>query len=97
MPRPFHCGSQFGDWVASNCDRCTKDPCGEGDDHKFGRCDIADALAHAFFGDGEVSEDIAKRMNLPGNEKALVWMCNEVEWTEEWEKKFEEKNGPSRP
>lgn len=39
-------------------------------------------------------------MNLPGNELALVWMCNEVEWTEEWKQEWgrrHENGDPSRP
>lgn len=57
---PFANGSEFGDWCASNCDKCAKaaDP----DSGRASTCSIFDALHEAFFSDGTVSEEIAERM-----------------------------------
>lgn len=72
--RPFHCGSQAGDWMAGNCEAgCSKYT--EGQDPA--PCPIQQALNEAWWGDGTVSEEIAQRMGLPGNELALVWPCPE--------------------
>jgi hypothetical protein len=82
---PFHCGTQFGDWEASNCDRCTKGAAyGE-----LPTCPIQYAVGSALFGDGTVSEDIAERMGFLKHKGRYGWPCNEVEWTEEWKAEFE--------
>lgn len=71
---PFSNGSQFEDWCASNCDRCQKQ----------GKCPIEGDLFIAFFGDGMVSEETARRMGRLDNNGKYVWPCTEVEWTEAW-------------
>lgn len=76
--RPFANGSQFGDWEESNCARCTK----YSDDAK--KCPIHYAIMLAFFGDGEITEDIARRMGYFDHPGSYVWMCNEVEWAQWW-------------
>lgn len=87
--RPFANGSQFGDWMASNCDRCTKS--GDGGEAGSSHCEIFEALWDADCDDGRISEDIARRMAYLGNETRYVWPCSEVEWTpaylEEWARK----------
>ena len=79
MIRPFSNGTQYSDWEACNCDRCKK---ADNDN-----CDIINVLAEAYVGDGEVTEDIAKKMGITEETKnAYVWPCSEVDWTEEWKK-----------
>lgn len=80
--RPFANGSQFADWQSCNCDRCTK----SGDAGEIGssQCEIFEALWNADMDQGQVSEDIARRMGLIGNETRYVWPCTEVEWTQAW-------------
>ncbi len=80
--RPFSCGSQYADWQESNCERCKKR---EAADMVSTSCDIDADLTGAYIGDGEVSEDIAKRMGLLDNQNEYNWMCPEVDWTDEWE------------
>ena len=77
--RPFHCGTQMGDWDARNCDRCAKVDY----DARTSRCDIYDAICAGYIGDGTVSREIAERMGLPGNECALTWDCPEREIPQE--------------
>lgn len=74
--QPFHCGSQYADWVDHNCSRCAKfDP-----EVATGECAIDDALGMAYLGDGLVTYAIAERMGytaLKGH--VLVWDCPERE------------------
>lgn len=90
--RPFANGSQYADWEASNCVRCTQyaeeDP----------TCPIMYALALACLDDGTVDEDIARRMgylNDDGTDNALRygWPCREVEWTEAWKAEWRAAHG----
>lgn len=71
---PFSNGLQFDDWCASNCDRCQKQ----------GKCPIEGDLLIAFFDDGLVSEETARRMGRLDNGGKYNWPCGEVEWTETW-------------
>lgn len=71
---PFSNGTQYMDWVATNCDRCAK----------VENCEIADALADACCSSGEVSEEIARRMGYFAHHGHVNWPCGEVEWTEAW-------------
>lgn len=80
---PFYCGTQYGDWTGSNCDRCKKAAPLYGDS----TCEIELALHIAYLSDGEVTEEIAKKMGYFDNEDKEIWMCPEVEWTEEWKAK----------
>lgn len=63
---PFSNGAQAADWLARNCDRCSKDD-----------CEIEAAIMEAWAGDGSVSDEIWKRMGGPGNEDRLTWDCPE--------------------
>lgn len=85
--QPFSCGTQGTDWVSANCERCKKFNYKNIDN----TCDIDRALVEAFFDDGTVSMEIAKRMGAVENDGKFQWMCPEVEWTEEWEKQVYEK------
>lgn len=76
--QPFSNGTQYGDWTASNCDRCKKS------ETNGGECDIEIALMDACFTDGEITDEIA--MRLAYEPKAYVWMCGEVAWCEWWMK-----------
>ncbi len=90
---PFYCGSQYSDWKESNCNRCKKgieniDP----DGVEMPTCEIELAILDAYMGDGEVTDEIAKRMDAtPENMDEEVWMCGEVEWTDEWIKESERR------
>jgi len=77
--RIFSSGSQYSDWVASNCERCTKY-----DLDDLPTCEIDEALGVAYFEDGTVTEAIAKRAGYTEPNLAYVWQCGEVEWTVEW-------------
>ena len=94
--RPFSCGSQHGDWRASNCDRCTK----YNHDPKLSKCEIDRAILKAQFGDGTVTDEIANRMGYHDNNGkdgfSYVWMCNEVEWTEA-HKEYMRNKKPTQP
>ena len=63
---PFSNGAQFADWTMQ-CQDCQKRE----------KCEILKALVQAYWGDGTVSRDIAKRMGFFEHRKELVWRCNE--------------------
>jgi hypothetical protein len=65
--RPFYCGTQFADWTARNCDKCTV-----GKD-----CEIGQACATAFFGDGSFTPAMARRMGWSGDVAEYTWDCPE--------------------
>lgn len=77
---PFYCGTQYADWTGSNCNRCKKAAPLYGDS----TCEIELALHIALMSDGEVTQEIADRMGFTANQDKDVWMCPEVDWTEEW-------------
>ncbi|MHB0967422.1 MAG: hypothetical protein ACYC36_13315 [Bellilinea sp.] len=72
---PFSSGTQFADWTENNCRRCKR----YGTKPDPEKCEIDFAFGDAFWGDGSVSEDIAKRMGYLDNQRSLVWRCNEFE------------------
>lgn len=55
--RPFSNGTEFMDWISSNCDRCTKGPaighCGPNE-----KCDIENAFALASIAGGTIKDEI---------------------------------------
>lgn len=67
--RPFHSGTQYMDWLASNCDCCAK----------AGACELENALQSAACDDGTVSPVVASRLRCDPH--AYVWMCGEWEAT----------------
>lgn len=80
----FSSGSQYGDWVASNCERCAKY-----DVNDLPTCEIDEALGLAYLDDGKVTPEIALRAGVnEENANKYVWPCSEVEWTEEWKAKL---------
>ena len=79
--RPFSNGTEYGDWQASNCERCKK---AYFPDEAETICEIFYALDMASFLDGTISEDIARRMGFLDHPESYVWPCGEVDWTEEW-------------
>ena len=81
--RPFYCGTQCADWRISNCERCKKF------DYDNPKCEIDIAIAQAQFGDGTFTPEMAKRMGWTNDCKEYIWMCSEVEWTDEWKEKIE--------
>ena len=90
---PFHCGTQYLDWQASNCERCKKwtpEP-SQPDDWK---CEIDEALFLGCMEDGTISRKIATRMGWKkGPPFPLAWECGEVEWTEEWKRECDARKG----
>lgn len=81
--RPFDSGSQFTDWIGCNCMRCAK--------YNFANpqnCEIDYALGLGYLGDGLVTDEIARRMGYTDNKGRYVWMCGEVEWTEDWKAEY---------
>jgi len=84
MTRPFSSGSQYDDWTSSNCDRCTKgyhlQPDGE-----WPNCKIEGALLKAYFGSGEIDDEIAELMGYNSVEQpAYGWKCNEYDATPDY-------------
>ncbi len=75
--RIFSNGSQYADWKASNCHRCTKF---SGYD-SLPTCDIDMSLGLANVNDGTVSQEIATRAGYDPDR--YVWPCGEVEWIAE--------------
>lgn len=80
--RPFHSGSQFADWQASNCGRCKREE--NADRNKPPTCPILYALSLACIGSGYVPLEIAERAGWKQGEWPYTWPCTEVEWTEAW-------------
>jgi hypothetical protein len=75
MMRPFHCGSQYADWIERNCNRCWKSM----NETRKGSCSLDRALATACFGDGEISDEVAKRIGAPDDCTVYGWDCPERE------------------
>ncbi len=72
--RPFSCGSQFGDWSASNCGSCKKAAAPDvGYDDM--PCEIEKALAWAYLTDGRIPLEIADRMGHGSGRYG--WPCME--------------------
>lgn len=80
---PFYCGTQYGDWTESNCDRCKKSVLSNFL-NAAPLCEIELALCIALISDSEVTQEIANRMGYTDNQDKDIWKCPEVEWTEEW-------------
>lgn len=70
--RPFSNGSQYCDWDSRNCCNCIKYSTTDPD-----KCEIQNALSEACFGDGTVTEDIAKRMGYMEHKNSYNWRCPE--------------------
>lgn len=83
--RPFDSGTQFQDWTASNCDRCTKGSHRLEED-EWPDCPIESALVYALFGDGSITQEFADRMGY--KQFYYGWKCGEFEPTEEWKAEY---------
>lgn len=85
----FSSGSQYSDWVSSNCERCTKY-----NKEGVSDCEIETALLCAYFDDGKVAPDIAERAGANEEENAgrYIWQCSEVDWTDEWKAEYLARN-----
>lgn len=70
--RPFTCGSQFGDWTASNCSSCTKAAPPDATYDSM-PCEIEKALTLAYLLDGRIPLPIADRMGHGGGRYG--WPC----------------------
>lgn len=74
--RPWYCGTQYADWDERNCLRCAL--CG---DLRSSECPIFIGIVDAFFGDGSVGEETARRcgyLKADGDlETAHNWDCPE--------------------
>lgn len=79
--QPFSNGSQYGDWQDRNCTGCWKSSTNRDPDKPFHRfnCQIDKALGEAYWGDGQVSDEIANRMGLDPKSEAYTWQCPERE------------------
>jgi hypothetical protein len=90
--RPFSNGSQFGDWCASNCDRCAKAELPLTPKGEFA-CEIMEALSVAYWGDGTVDAEMAARMGItPETRGRYNWPCAEVEWTAAWKAEWQARH-----
>jgi len=65
---PFYNSAHAGDWT-TQCEACKKRK----------DCEIFKALVHAYFTDGTVSEEIARRMGYYDNIDRYLWICPEFE------------------
>jgi hypothetical protein len=75
--RPFATGSQSVNWEHTNCSNCKKDLF---DEDTFTKCPILAAIYQAAMTDGEISEEIAKRMGyIKGPPFYYTWDCPEKE------------------
>lgn len=74
----FSCGTQDIDWTDRNCNRCKvyDEAAVHRPPYSCG-CAIADALQAAFWDDGSVSSEIARRMGLLDHDEDYCWDCPE--------------------
>lgn len=82
---PFSNGSQYSDWLSSNCERCKKYDY----EHPELSCELENAIGIAAITDGKVTQEIYKRMGAESGN--YIWMCPEVDWTEKWKKSFKKR------
>ena len=57
--RPFSSGSEWADWVAGNCERCTRSTVRQAEPETTG-CLLEKALVSAYYTDGEVTAYVAE-------------------------------------
>lgn len=74
--RPFHCGSQDADWTERNCWDCRKE--WQEDAPTEWPCDIQKALQDAYWDNGTISAEIARRMGYTACD-VYTWDCPEKE------------------
>ena len=79
--RPFSSGSQFIDWTAANCDRCTRG-CHRLSENAPPDCPLELALFEACFDDGTITAAVAERIGYAAGE--YCWQCGEWDPTQAW-------------
>jgi hypothetical protein len=72
----FSNGTQYMDWTANNCDRCTK--AGDPSEPGSSKCELFEAIHDAATEDGTVAHEIAKRIGLTDAGLKYVWRCPEL-------------------
>jgi hypothetical protein len=73
---PFSNGSQYMDWLARNCDRCSLNY--DHENQATRGCEIEEALSFACIDDGKVSAEIARRCGITaGTRTHYTWDCPE--------------------
>jgi hypothetical protein len=72
----FSNGSQYLDWTANNCDRCTK--AGDPSEAGSSKCELFEAMHDAATDDGTVTPAIANRIGLLDAGTRYVWACPEL-------------------
>ena len=72
----FSTGTQSMDWMANNCDRCTK--AGDISERGSSKCELFEALGDAGADDGTVSPEIAQRIGRTSAGTRYVWQCPEL-------------------
>ena len=73
---PFYCGTQYLDWTMCNCEsHCSKAKYNEYDVIDSETCDILKAINAAYFDDGAIDAEIAKRMGY--DSRRHNWPCPE--------------------
>ena len=78
---PFYCGSQYGDWLESNCYRCRRLQHRRWDQDYWNdpvepRCEIEEALSRCAI-TGEVPYYILRAIHFQENREHYVWPCPE--------------------
>jgi hypothetical protein len=80
---PFHCGSQYADWMDKNCGNCRKSRPADEHGNYIGHaydgqfCDLEDSVSATYAGRG-LTDGEAKRMGHP-KEHYYCWPCAEIE------------------
>lgn len=70
--RPWHCGSQFSDWIDRNCERCVKyEP-----DGPPAACEIDRGIMQAMVS-GDMPLHLAERAGWVEGEFPYTWECPE--------------------
>lgn len=69
----FANGTQYMDWTANNCDRCTK--AGDPSESGSSTCPLFEAIYDAAADDGTVSAEVARRLGTSADDTRYVWRC----------------------
>jgi hypothetical protein len=73
--RLFDCGSQFADWCASNCDRCSK----HNEENQL-NCYLERELWYAYYGNGEICDSLGERLGGVAYNGYFLWVCPEADY-----------------
>lgn len=72
----FSNGTQYMDWSANNCDRCTK--AGDASEPGSSKCPLFEAIHDAAADDGTVTLEVATRLGTSVDETRYTWRCPEL-------------------